>query len=174
MSLKKLMIAGVAATALTGCSKAPSPTTMATAPAAPASGALSQDELDAYISWSREYEVFGKAHMKRVPELANMLSEAAKRGETAPPEEYQRYQREAAAKDREIMSRRPLTVEQQDAVERTIAAVLRFQPNSGSSTLVWEIHHNDEALGVLRKRFGAEMIDRIVARERRFLDLKNQ
>ena len=44
---------------------------------------------------------------------------------------------------------------------------------AGAATLVWEIHHNEQELDKLRRTFGAEMIDEIIAQEQRFLELKN-
>jgi hypothetical protein len=174
MNIKELVIASLAVAALFGCSKQSTPANPSAPPTKSTGQAQWQAELDAYISWAGEYQAFEKAHMKKVPELLAMTEAAQQRGEPGVPSEYQRYQQEAADKYRDIMSRRPLTRTQQDVIERTVAAMLRFRPNPEAETLVWEIHHNDQELDALRRLHGAQVIDDIIAQERRFLELKNE
>jgi hypothetical protein len=174
MTIKNLLIASAAVALLVSCGRQPTPAAPQTSSTATDRHALSQEELDAYINWSREDMTFEKAHMKKVPELVARMEAAQQRGDSGIAEETQRYQQESAATYREIMSRRPLTTRQQDAIERTMAAALRIRPDPGATTFVWEIHHNEQELDSLRRTFGAEMIDEIIAQEQRFLELKNE
>jgi hypothetical protein len=55
MKLESLIIASLAVAAIVGCGKQPSPAVSPVTPAASTRGALSQAEIDAYISWSRDF-----------------------------------------------------------------------------------------------------------------------
>jgi hypothetical protein len=117
---------------------------------------------------------FMQQRMQLAPAMNDALLAAQARGQTEPPEEYVRYQKEGAATYQELNAREPLTPTQRDALQRTVAALARIKPTPGATTLIWEVYHNEPALKALRRDLGSGLVDSIVEQEGLIVDSMNQ